>query len=214
MVTVEVKPLIDLAGLYARHAQRFDRARTRSLMELPYLERATSLAPPPGKVLDVGCGSGEPLARYFIERGYEVTGVDAVEEMLDMCRARFPQMRWLRADMRQIDMPEQFDIVIAWDSYFHLPPDDQRRMFPTLRRHTTPGGVLMFTSGLTEGARIGGNLFGDKLYHASLNTDEYRRLLDAHGYDVVVHQAEDPQCGGHTVWIARQRLQTFSATSG
>ena len=58
--------MIDLAKLYARHARRFDETRTRSVMELPYLERATSLVPPPGTVLDVGCGSGEPIARYFI----------------------------------------------------------------------------------------------------------------------------------------------------
>jgi 2-polyprenyl-3-methyl-5-hydroxy-6-metoxy-1,4-benzoquinol methylase len=60
-------------------------------MELPYLDRATALAPSPGKVLDVGCGSGEPLARYFIERGYEVTSVDAVEEMLDMGDSQRPR---------------------------------------------------------------------------------------------------------------------------
>src|SRR5262245_42513604 len=120
-------------------------------MEVPYLERATSLVPPPGKVLDVGCGRGEPLARYFIERGYHVTGVDVVEEMLAMCRARFPRMKWPQVDMRQIDIGEQFDIVIAWDSSFHLPRNDQRRMFDTFRKHTSPGGVLVFTSGVTEG---------------------------------------------------------------
>jgi SAM-dependent methyltransferase len=195
--------VIDLGKLYARHAQRFDEARTGSSMELPYLEMAASLAPPPGAALDLGCGSGEPLARYFIERGYDVTGVDVVEEMLDMCRARFPRMRWLQEDMRRIDIGAAFDIVIAWDSYFHLPPDDQRRMFHTFRRHTAPGGVLMFTSGLTEGEAVGGDLFGDKLYHASLDTEEYARLLDDHGYDVVLHRREDPECGGHTVWVAR-----------
>jgi SAM-dependent methyltransferase len=174
-------------------------------MELPYLETATSLVPPPGTVLDAGCGSGEPIARYFIEQGYDVTGVDVVGEMLELCRVRFPQMRWLQADMRRIDVGARFDIVIAWDSFFHLPPNDQRCMFHTFRRHTAPGGVLMFTSGLTEGEAIGGDLFGDELYHASLDTEEYARLLDDHGYDVVLHRPDDPECGGHTVWMARLR---------
>jgi SAM-dependent methyltransferase len=183
-------------------------------MEVPYLELAASLVPSPGTVLDLGCGSGEPLARYFIERGYDVTGVDVVEEMLDMCRARFPRMRWLRADMRRIDIGAGFDIVIAWDSYFHLPPDDQRGMFRTFRRHTARAGVLMFTSGLTEGEAIGGDLFGDQLYHASLDTEEYARLLDDHGYGVVVHRPEDPECGGHTVWVARLRSHEVPHGSG
>jgi SAM-dependent methyltransferase len=205
---------VDLVELYARHAGRFDRARTRSLMELPYLDMATALAPPPGKILDLGCGTGEPLARYFVERGYHVTGIDAVNEMLEMCRARFPDMTWRQTDMRRMDLSERFDIVIAWDSYFHLPPDDQREMFQTFRKHTAPRGVLVFTSGFEEGGGIGGNLFGDRLYHASLATDEYARLLDRHGYDVVRHRIQDPACGGHTVWVARLRDTEPAATEG
>jgi SAM-dependent methyltransferase len=195
--------MMDLTQLYARHAQRFDAARTRSLMELPYLEKATALAPAPGNVLDLGCGSGEPLARYFVDNGYCVTGIDTVGEMLDMCRARFPEMTWRRADMRHLDIPQRFEIVIAWDSFFHLKPDDQRQMFATFRKHTVPGGVLVFTSGTSEGEKIGGNLFGDVLYHASLDSVEYARLLDHHGYSAILHRVEDPDCGGHTVWIAQ-----------
>ena len=29
-----------------------------------------------GRLLDVGCGAGEPFARFFIDRGWTVTGVD------------------------------------------------------------------------------------------------------------------------------------------
>lgn len=174
-------------------------------MELPYLEKATALAPPPGKVLDLGCGSGEPLSRYFIEKGYHVTGIDAVNAMLDIARARFPEMTWQQADMRDLDLGDSFNVLIAWDSFFHLKPADQRAMFGKFRQHTAPGGVLVFTSGLTLGEAVGGDLFGDKLYHASLDTEEYARLLDRHGYSVVLHVAEDPDCGGHTIWIAQFR---------
>jgi SAM-dependent methyltransferase len=200
-----VVEVIDLARVYARHAREFDRVRTGSVMERPYLERAASLAPPPGRVLDVGCGSGEPIARYFVETGYAVTGIDFVDQMLSMCRSRFPGMMWRSMDMRDLELPDRFDIVIAWDSFFHLSPDDQRATFPRLSRHTAAGGVFMFTSGTTEGAAVGGDLFGDRLYHGSLDTDEYARLLDRHGYDVVLHNVEDVACGGHTVWIARRR---------
>ncbi len=196
--------MIDPAELYPRHARQFDAVRTRSLMELPYLERAIALRPLPGNVLDVGCGSGEPLARYFVEKGYRVTGVDTAVEMLDMCRARFPEMTWRQSDMRRMDLGERFDIVLAWDSFFHLKAAEQRPMFATFRQHTAPGGVLVFTSGVTEGEAVG-DLFGDALYHASLDTAEYRQLLECHGYEVVLHGVEDPACGAHTVWVARLR---------
>jgi hypothetical protein len=107
--------------------------------------------------------------------------------------------------MRRLDLIEQFDIVIAWDSFFHLKLDDQRAMFERFRKHMSPRGVLMFTSGVTEGEAVGGDMFGDLLYHASLDTAEYAQIFSRVGYDVVKHSVEDPHCGGRTVWIAQLR---------
>jgi len=111
MTRSKQEPHTDVAAFYVRNAERFDSARTRALMELPYLEQATALAPPPGRVLVIGCGAGEPLTRYFIEKGYRFTGIDAANEMLEMCRARFPYMTWRSADMRSLNLPEKFNLL-------------------------------------------------------------------------------------------------------
>ena len=77
-------------------------------------------------------------------------------------------------------------------------------MFSRFRTHALPRAGLMFTSGITEGSAVG-YLEGDPLYHGSLNTEEYRSLLDAAGFDVIDHVTEDPTCGHRNVWLARQR---------
>jgi len=194
---------MDLASLYAKHALRFDKARFRSLIERNYLDFVLERVSPGARVLDVGCGAGEPLAKYFIDQGCQVTGIDFVEEMLEMCRARFPTMRWLKMDMRQLELGETFDVVMAWDSFFHLSREDQRPVLRKFREHTAKGGVLVFTSGPREAEEVGGDLFGDQLFHASLSPEEYRALLSGLGYEVVLHREEDPDCGGHTVWVAQ-----------
>ncbi len=48
-----------------------------------------------------------------------------------------------------------FDGIMAWDSFFHLRADDQRRMFPVFRQHAAPAAALMFTSGPAHGEAIG-----------------------------------------------------------
>jgi len=70
--------------------------------------------------------------------------------------------------------------------------------------HARTGAPLLFTSGPAFGEAIG-TLEGEPLYHASLGPQEYRLLLDRNGFDVVAHVAEDPDCGGRTVWLARRR---------
>mgnify|MGYP001547094599 FL=1 len=106
--------------------------------------------------------------------------------------------------MRVPALQETFDGILAWDSFFHLTPDDQRRMFPIFRDHAKPGAPLMFTSGPRHGEAIG-QLRGEPLYHASLAPEAYRTLLAAHGFAVIAERMEDPDCGGHSVWLARRQ---------
>lgn len=173
-------------------------------MEQGYLDRVSQLVPAPAKVLDLGCGGGEPIARWFVDAGYQVTGVDPVEDMLMLCRARMPEQAWLRGDMRTMPLSQRFDVVVAWDSFFHLDANDQRAMFPRFGRWLRPGGALLFTSGPRAGEVLG-TLCGDPLYHASLDPEEYESLLDTCGCYVESFQPEDPSCGHHTVWLARAR---------
>lgn len=191
-----------VVGLYERHASAFDRIRGKTLIEKPWLDRFTAHLPPGGSVLDIGCGSGEPMAAALLSQGYAVTGVDSAPTLVGYCRDRFPQADWHVADMRELSLGQCFDGLLAWHSFFHLAADDQRRMFGIFAAHAKPQAALMFTAGPGDGTAIGA-FEGEPLFHASLSADEYRSLLAAHGFAVVDHRIEDPDCGGATVWLAR-----------
>lgn len=91
-----------VVGLYERHAHIYDRDRGRSLQERAWLDQFLSHVPVGGTVLDVGCGMGEPIARYIIERGFSVVGVDSSPSMIARCHVRFPECTWHVADMRTL----------------------------------------------------------------------------------------------------------------
>jgi 2-polyprenyl-3-methyl-5-hydroxy-6-metoxy-1,4-benzoquinol methylase len=194
-------PHDDVVGLYDRHARDFDRDRSRSLFEKVWLDRFLAQARPGGTVLDVGCGMAEPMARYIIGAGFRVTGIDSSPTLIALCRERFEDHDWHVADMRALALGRRFDAIIAWDSLFHLSPDDQRAMFPRFAAHAAPGAPLLFTSGPSHGETVG-SCWGEPLYHGSLDPEEYEALLTATGFAVQVHRADDPECGGHTVWLA------------
>ena len=193
-----------IVGLYRRHALAWATDRGNRLIEGAWLDRFLALQPPRATILDVGCGSAEPVARYLIEKGHVVTGVDSSPELIEICKQHFPLHTWCVADMRTLSLAWRFDAILAWDSFFHLCPDDQRRMFPIFAEHAGSRAALMFTSGPSRGEAIG-TYRGEPLYHASLDGAEYRSLLDKHGFDVVSHVIEDPSCGRHTVWLTQLR---------
>lgn len=192
----------EIGGLYERHATAFDRDRGNRLVERAWFERFRDVMPDGADVLDLGCGSGEPVARYLIEAGYRVTGVDSAPTLIGLCRSRFPDETWIAGDMREVSLARRFGGVVAWNSFFHLTPDDQRKMFRIFADHAGPGAALMFTSGPRAGEAIG-SYQGEALYHASLDAAEYEALLAAHGFSTVQHVVEDQSCGGLTVWLAR-----------
>lgn len=192
-----------IIGLYERHAGAFDRLRDKTLVEKRWLDQFAALLPPGATVLDIGCGSGDPIAADLIGRGLALTGVDSSETLVGLCRSRFPAEEWHVADMRQLSLGRRFAGLIAWNSLFHLTMEEQRRMFQRFSEHAAADAALMFTSGPGEGLALG-TFEGEPLFHASLSPDAYRRLLADHGFHVVRHCVEDPQCGGATVWLARK----------
>lgn len=194
-----------IIGLYRRHADAWVNKRGTHLLERRWLDRFLAVMPERPHVLDIGCGPGVPIGAYLLERGCAVTGVDAAPEMVAHAQRLLPQGTWRVADMRTLALDARFDGVLAWNSFFHLTQADQRAMFAIFATHAAPGAPLMFTSGPAEGEAIG-TFEGEPLHHASLAPDAYRALLDAHGFDVLAHKAEDPDCGRLTIWLARCRV--------
>jgi len=193
----------NIIGLYERHAHEWvgDRSRQTDFFEKGWLDRFTAMVPAGGTILDLGCGPGKPMAAYLLAQGFDVFGVDSSPTMIALAQANFPDRQWLVADMRKLALGRRFAGIMAWDSFFHLDYDDQRRMFPVFRDHAAPGAPLLFTSGPRHGEAIG-SFRGEPLYHASLAPEEYRSLLAANDFSVVAEKMQDLECGGHSVWLA------------
>ena len=189
---------------YEHHASHWDaERRSAGWNDRKWHDRFVALLHAGATVLDLGCGGGVPVARHVVAHGMRVTGVDSSPSLIALCRERLADQEWLVADMRGLALARTFDGILAWDSYFHLSPDDQRAMFAIFGAHAGPGTILMFNTGPAFGVALG-CYRGDPLYHASLDADEYRELLALHHFQLVDHAIEDPQAGGRTVWLARR----------
>lgn len=202
MAGIDASPS-DTQQVYERQAAVYDADRSRALFEARWLARFASCLPAGGRVLDLGCGAGEPIARWFMAEGFGVTGVDFATSMLDLARARWPDGDWRQGDMRQLDLGEVFDGIIAWDSFFHLRPDEQRVCIANIARHLVPGGSLLITVGPVAGETTG-TVGGETVYHASLSPGAYITCLEDNGMRLTGFLAEDPETDKHSVLMARK----------
>jgi len=99
-------------------------------------------------ILDLCCGHGRhalPLA----ERGYQVTGLDLSERLLQQAereaRNRGIQIRWVQSDMRSIPFPHEFHAVINIFTSFGYFSDEEENMQVLRQVHQTlkPGGFFL-----------------------------------------------------------------------
>lgn len=190
-----------IVDLYRTHAAAWIRRRSNTLFEKPWLDKFLAVAAKAPSILDIGCGFGEPVAQHLSTSGGMVTGIDSSPELIKVAQARHPASTWAVADMRTLNLHAKFNGILAWNSSFHLTPDDQRNMFPIFRKHAAADAALMFTTGTSYGVAIG-EFEGEPLYHASLDPAEYRGLLTDNGFTLIEHVVEDPTCGNHTIWLA------------
>ena len=193
----------ETTAVYERNAHGWDEHRPRSLTEKPWLDKILDNMAPGSSVLDVGCGAGEPISRYILERGFSLTGVDSSPKMIEICKAKFPGQSWIVADMRQLDLGKQFAGIIAWDSFFHLNPDEQRQVLQRFLKHLDAQGALLLTVG-HESGEVLGTVEGEDVYHSSLAPQEYEQILHSGGLKKVEVNLQDESCGGRTVLLARQ----------
>lgn len=190
-------------AIYQRNAHHFTSQRPKALIEKPWLERFRNLMPKNANILDMGCGDGDPIARYFMANGHPVTGMDASSNMIDLARENDPTGDWRVADMRDFELPETFDGIIGWHSFFHLTPDEQRRSLPIIAKHLNPLGALLLTVGPTDG-EVAGHVGEDPVYHASLSLCEYSEILAGLGIAIRDFTARDPDCYGSTLLLAQK----------
>lgn len=83
---------------------------------------------PPGngkKVLDIGSGHGR-IVSYLLGKGYEVTAVDFNEDFCEELKRRYPKVRVLQEDVRNLnfDENERFDVVTCIELVQNLDKDD------------------------------------------------------------------------------------------
>jgi SAM-dependent methyltransferase len=130
-----------------RYAERFDAlAASGSDIhgEVGFLH---GLLRPGARVLDAGCGTGR-IATRLHEEGYVVTGVDADPAMVDVARERSPQVRWHVADLAELALDEQFDVVVLAGNVIPFVEAPLRDLCARLAAHLGPAGRLVCGYGL------------------------------------------------------------------
>ncbi|PHH92285.1 hypothetical protein CDD83_8099 [Cordyceps sp. RAO-2017] len=92
-------------------------------------------------VLDVGCGPGGP-ASYLAKLGFEMTGFDVSQNMVDTCRKNVPG-NFFKEDMAAFSPKKPFDAIVALYSMFQLSHSATYSVLLKIASWLRPGGTFV-----------------------------------------------------------------------
>jgi len=195
-----------LREIYNEFAETYDKNRGLFDMTEVFDSFYERLEIKKGRLLDMGCGAGEPFPRFFIDRGWTVTGVDFSKRMIELASKYVPEMKTICADMREVEFgPDRFATITATYSLFHIPSNDQTALFNKFYRWLCPKGKALFTYATKE--YTGSDEFdgykefmGQELYYSHKSPDKLYADLKEIGFDIESRDYRD--IGNETfLWV-------------
>ena len=177
-------------------------AQDRAFREQKYVDMILQGLRPGAKILDLGCGTGKPIAQYLIGRGFSVVGIDCSEKMLEIARQVVPEARLIQGDMLDVALSEQFSAAIAWDSVFHIERSHHRSIFRRLYHWLEPGGRLLLSAGGTGLEGFTSEMFGHPFFYSGHEPEITLGLLVEEGFRIELWEVDDPSSKGHIAILA------------
>jgi ubiquinone/menaquinone biosynthesis C-methylase UbiE len=149
------------------------------------LDEFANLVPKGGKILDVGCGAGIPTAKYLVNKGLKVTGIDISETMLKMARKNVPDAEFIHKDMIELDFEDNtFDGIISVYALFHVPKQEHKQIFQNFYRILKPGGKMLINTGISESEGVS-SFFGVPMFWSNNNPDKTLKFVTESGFSIL-----------------------------
>ncbi len=127
-------------------------------MHRVYLQKFLDLVGEPGQILSAACGAGR-FDGFLMEAGHSVIGIDQSAGVLARAREhypldQFPQLRYEKIGLQEMDFHAAFDGVICMDAMEHICPEDWPIIARGFARALNPGSPLYLTADSRDEAEI------------------------------------------------------------
>lgn len=188
---------------------RYDEAYGSETKYRSLLDELCRRIPAGGTVLDVGCGSGVPVARALTEAGLRVTGIDISQVQVRRARERVPEAEFVHADATQASFgAASFDAVVCLFALIHVPLAEQPPLLRKIAGWLRPGGCFVATTGHDEWTGIQEDWLGSgaPMWWSHADAATNREWIERAGLAVEREEFVPEGDGGHALFWARSTV--------
>jgi len=171
---------------YDKVAKEYLASRSENDPEVKLLPDFMKRLPVGARVLDAGCGAGEPVTRILSEK-FKVTGVDISKKQIEIARENLPFCDFIWQDMTSLTFPDEyFDGIISYYAIPNVPREEHKGLLENFYRMLKPNGLALLSFGTSdEPGIVVDDFFGVKMYWSSFDAGTNIDMLKEVGFHVV-----------------------------
>ncbi len=140
------------------------------------------------RVLDIACGTGYGSQMLRLAGATSVVGVDLSAETIRYAKHHYqtPGVEFLCADAENFEWPEQFDVIVSFETMEHL--HHPKRFLERLYSLLVPGGKLVLSVPLGETRHF------DSYHLHAFTQEQVFALVEETGFSTEHHRCDDCFC--------------------
>ncbi len=166
-------------------AEKYNDANYGSLN--PLVEYFCDELPKNGSILDLGSGTGLPFAKLFIEKGFNVLGVDISSQMIKIAQKNVPLANFKELSMTDLDYDKKFDGVFSSYSLLLLSPQLFKDVANRIVKSLKNNGLLYLSlnepraEGEDVDKEVIVDIMGEKMYSRAYREEEILTIFSPLG---------------------------------
>lgn len=183
-----------------------DYSTTRNQFDnLKYLKKLNIFLKPCSTILDIGCGAGIPIDKYFIERGHKIIGVDLSPKQISLALKNVPQGKFEVKDISNLkDNEFTVSAVISFYTIFHIPREKHQELFKKINSYLPKEGSILVSMGASEWEGTE-EFYGTKMFWSHFGPKKNREIIANAGFKILLDEIDTSGGEKHQIILARRQ---------
>ena len=180
---------------------------------MKWLKKLLKNLPPSASILDLGCGSGDPVD-VEVSKKYKITGVDISEMQISLARRNVPDGNFIHEDVGSIEFPpHSFDAVISFYTLEHIPRKEHQAILRRIYQWLKTDGYILISLEAGDYDDEMGEWLGVPMFFSCYDPETMRQIVIDAGFTLIESEIETQIENGDVIpflWIFGQKNRLFS----
>lgn len=188
---------------YNQIAQAYQNERDM-LKSGKYLQKFLQQLKPQSYILDLGCGSGDPVDIQLIRHGHLVSGLDISPVQIGLARKNCPTGSFSVRDIQTLQ-PKEFetDAIVSFYTFFHISREKHLELLKIINSFLPINGLFLLTMGDKdfEGYH---DLYGAKMWSSQYDPQKNAQLLIEAGFEIITNTIDTSGREKHQILLCKK----------